>query len=168
MGRKESIDIERHLTESALDAAIDSYESRADLTKSDERILRGLKFVQLRYQGNSVATAAINLGLSRKTGYNIQSSWNAGGIDGIIPKFSNGPKPRLSDAQVDEIIEYLSGHEMDASMLREYIQNTYGEKFTEKHIRNLFIDRGLKYSRDISEYHPDRFPFGPDVLFCLD
>ena len=156
MGRKESIGIERHIPESTLDHTINSYETKDKLTKSDERVLRGLKFVQLRYRGASVATAASKLGLSRKTGYNIQSSWNSDGIDGITPRFSDGPKPRLSDLQIDEITEYLSKHEMDAAMLREHIQNTYGENYTEKHIRNMFIDRGLKYSKDVSRQQPDQ------------
>ena len=143
MGRRESVDIDRPLTDEALQNIISSYESMDTLCKRDERILRSLRFVQSRYRGNSVAESAQNIGISRKTGYNIQSAWNCGGLEAIAPRFSDGPKPRLSEDQMGEIENHLSSHRMDASMLRKYILDVYGEEFSEKHIRNMFLDRGL-------------------------
>lgn len=149
MGRRESVDIDRPLTDEALQNIISTYESMDILCKRDERILRSLRFVQSRYRGNSVAESAQNIGISRKTGYNIQSAWNCGGLEAIAPRFSDGPKPRLSEDQMGEIENHLSSHRMDASMLRKYILDVYGEEFSEKHIRNMFLDRGLAYSRDV-------------------
>ena len=93
--------------------------------------------------------AAEIAGVSRKTGYNIQDAWNEGGMDGIIPHFSSGPMPRLSEQDVLEIESHLEANPMDASRLRAYILKNYGEDFTEKHIRNMFMGRGLRYSKDL-------------------
>ena len=105
MGRRESVDIDRPLTDEALQNIISTYESMDILCKRDERILRSLRFVQSRYRGNSVAESAQNIGISRKTGYNIQSAWNCGGLEAIAPRFSDGPKPRLSEDQMGETTE---------------------------------------------------------------
>lgn len=149
MGRNQSIDVVRHLSVHDLDDMILRYESKADADKVDERVLRNLRFVQLRYSGMSVADSSDNLGISRKTGYNIQTAWNSDGPEGIVPRFSRGPEPRLTDDDIDRIESYLSSHPMDASMLRRYLRDNYGQDFSEKHIRNMFMGRGLKYSKEL-------------------
>ena len=149
MGRKESLELIRHIPESTLHLTLMVYESMNSRTKTDDRVYRRLKFVKCRYDGMSVSDAADCAGVSRKTGYNIQDAWNSGGLDGTIPKFSTGPKPRLSEEDMGEIEAYLHDNPMDASGLRCYIRENYGEDFTEKHVRNMFMGRGLKYSREL-------------------
>lgn len=149
MGRKESVSIVRHIPESMLYLTITVYESMRSMSKSDERVLKRLRFVMCRYKGDSVAEAARKSEVSRKTGYNIQDAWNDGGLDGIIPRFSAGPEPRLSMDDMEDIERFLAENPMDASNLRRHIRAIYGEDFTEKHIRNMFMGRGLKYSREL-------------------
>ena len=149
MGRKESLELIRHVPESMLQLTMMVYESMESRSKSDERVLRRLKFIKYRYHGMSVSDAADAAGVSRKTGYNIQEAWNSGGLDGIIPKFSSGPKPRLTDSDMAEIEAHIQEIPMDAATLRRYILDKYGEDFTEKHVRNMFMGRGLKYSREL-------------------
>lgn len=149
MGRKESIAISRQVPEYLLRLTIIVYESQSIKSKSDERVLRNLRFVKYRYEGMSVAEAADAVGVTRKTGYLIQEAWNEGGVSGLIPKFPEGPRPRLSESDMREIEEYLADHPMDVSGLKEYISTRYGVQFTEKHIRNLFMGHGLKYAREL-------------------
>lgn len=149
MGRKESLELIRHVPESMLQLTMMVYESMESRSKSDERVLRRLKFIKCRYSGMSVSDAAEAAGVSRKTGYNIQEAWNISGLDGIIPKFSTGPKPRLTEIDMKAIEMHLLEVPMDATALRCYIREEYGEDFTEKHIRNMFMGRGLKYSREL-------------------
>lgn len=149
MGRKESLELIRHVPESTLQLTMMVYESMESRSKSDERVLRRLRFIKCRYNGMSVSDAADAAEVSRKTGYNIQEAWNSYGLDGIIPKFSAGPKPRLTESDMEEIELHLRENPMDAAALRRYIRDEYGEDFTEKHIRNMFIGRGLKYSREL-------------------
>ena len=156
MGRKESLELIRHVPESTLQLTMLVYESMTSRSKTDERVYRRLKFIRCRYNGMSVSDAAKFAGVSRKTGYNIQDAWNSDGLDGIIPRFSSGPKRRLSDTEMDEIAVHLCDNPMDASSLRCYIRENYGEDFTEKHVRNMFMGRGLRYSRDLRRDRPDR------------
>lgn len=149
VGRKESVQIEKPVPESMIQLSIMVYESMDSMSKVDSRVLRRLRFVLYRYRGHSVSEAAEIAGVSRKTGYNIQDAWNEGGMDGIIPHFSSGPMPRLSEQDVLEIESHLEANPMDASRLRAYILKNYGEDFTEKHIRNMFMGRGLRYSKDL-------------------
>lgn len=149
MGRKESIPISRQVPEYLLQLTIIVYESQSVKSKSDARVLRNLRFVKCRYDGMSVADSAEAIGVTRKTGYLIQEAWNKGGVSGIVPKFPEGPRPRLSESDIAEIEEYLTDHPMYVSGLKEHIAKRYGVEFTEKHIRNLFMGHGLRYAREL-------------------
>lgn len=149
MGRTESLQISTTVPESLVVLTIVVYESSETISKTDARVIRRLKFILYRYRGASVAEASDLAGVSRKTGYNIQKAWNEGGMDSIIPHFSTGPAPRLSAEDMLEIQQYLEANPMDATSARAYIREHYGEDFSEKHIRNMFMGRGLKYSKDL-------------------
>ena len=149
MGRKESVDIIRHIPDSVLRLTILVYQSLRDGSASDRRVLRSLQFIEERYRGRSMSESAEAVGISRKTGYNIQRAWNERGIEGVIPRFSNGPKPRLTPEQVLEIEGFLASNEVDISGLRRHVSESYGVSFSDKHLRTLFLGRGLRYARDI-------------------
>jgi putative transposase len=110
MGRKQEKELVRHLTLEELNKMIKKEEKSV-------RVIERLYFIRFLYKGDRIKEACEKVEITEPTGYSWLKSWNEQGYDGLVPSFSGGPKPKLSN---DEKIELRRLLEMkDAWTLRE-------------------------------------------------
>jgi len=68
--------------------------------EKNSRVLKGLYFFKFRYLGDSVEEAAINVGVTKKTGYYWHEDWNKGDVAALMLQFCGGRKSKLIDEKI--------------------------------------------------------------------
>lgn len=123
-------EIERHLTEAELDAAID----RTD----DARLLRRLLFVKNLYRGDTLAEAAERVGRSQPTGGRWAARWNEGGVDALAPDHGGGRPPRLDADERAALASTLAdGGARTIEEVRTIIERDYGVSYHPNYVYEL-------------------------------
>jgi len=100
MGRKQEKEIVKHVTLNELNKMIKKEEKSV-------RVLERLYFIKFIYKGDTVKEACEKVDISEPTGYSWLDSWNEQGYEGLVPNFSGGPKPKLVDADREELKRML-------------------------------------------------------------
>jgi len=119
MGRKQEKEIVKHVT-------LEELNKRIKKEEKSVRVLERLYFIKFMYKGDTIKEACEKVDISEPTGYNWLDSWNEQGYEGLVPNFSGGPKPKLVDADREELKRMLI--EKDAWTLRE-VRELIREKF---------------------------------------
>lgn len=119
MGRKQEKKIIRHVTLEELNRIIKKEERSV-------RVLERLYFVKFIYKGDTIKEACQKVNISEPTGYNWLDLWNKQGYKGLVPNFSGGPKPKIGEAERNDLKLILG--EKDAWTLRE-VRELIKEKF---------------------------------------
>lgn len=119
MGRKQEKEIVKHVT-------LEELNKRIKKEEKSVRVLERLYFIKFMYKGDTIKEACEKVDISEPTGYNWLDSWNEQGYEGLVPNFSGGPKPKLVDADREELKRMLV--EKDAWTLRE-VRELIREKF---------------------------------------
>jgi putative transposase len=119
MGRKQEKEIIKHVTVEELNKIIKKEEKSV-------RVLERLYFVKFIYNGDTIKEACQKVNISEPTGYSWLDSWNKQGYKGLVPNFSGGPKPKVGEAEREELKRMLG--EKDAWTLRE-VRELIKEKF---------------------------------------
>jgi putative transposase len=110
MGRKQEKELVRHLTLEELNKMIKKEEKSA-------RVIERLYFIRFLYKGDRIKEACEKVEITEPTGYSWLKSWNEQGYAGLVPSFSGGPKPKLSNDEKVELRRLLE--KKDAWTLRE-------------------------------------------------
>jgi putative transposase len=110
MGRKQEKGIIRHVT-------LEELNKRIKKEEKSVRVLERLYFIRFIYKGDTIKEACEKVNISEPTGYSWLDYWNERGYDGLVPNFSGGPKPKLGDAERDELKRMVA--EKDSWTLRE-------------------------------------------------
>jgi putative transposase len=110
MGRKQEKELVRHLTLEELNKMIKKEEKSV-------RVIERLYFIRFLYKGDRIKEACEKVEITEPTGYSWLKSWNEQGYDGLVPSFSGGPKPKLSNDEKIELRRLLE--KKDAWTLRE-------------------------------------------------
>jgi putative transposase len=119
MGRKQEKEIIKHVTLEELNKIIKKEEKSV-------RVLERLYFVKFIYKGDTIKEACQKVNISEPTGYSWLDSWNQQGYKGLVPNFSGGPKPKVGEAEREELKRMLG--DKDAWTLRE-VRELIKEKF---------------------------------------
>ena len=119
MGRKQEKNIIRHVTLEELNRIIKKEERSV-------RVLERLYFIKFIYKGDTIKDACQKVNISEPTGYSWLDSWNKQGYKGLVPNFSGGPKPKIGEAERNDLKLMLG--EKDAWTLRE-VRELIKEKF---------------------------------------
>ena len=90
------------------------------------RVLERLYFVRFIYKEDTIKDACDQVDISEPTEYSWLDSWNKRGYEGLVPNFSGGPKPKLGDAERNDLKRMIS--EKDAWTLRE-VRELVKQKF---------------------------------------
>lgn len=141
MGRKQEKKIIRHATLEDLNKKI----------KKDEksvRVLERLYFIRFLYKGASIKEACEKVDITEPTGYSWLDSWNKQGYSGLVPNFSGGPKPKLGDAEREELKRILG--EKDAWTLREVrvlIKEKFNVEYSEMQIWRLLTSWNMHHAK---------------------
>lgn len=146
MARPESIQIVRHVPLDGLDGLMRG--SKMNLTPAQiATVERNLCFIRMRYNGFSVEQAASAVGITKPTGFRVQGLWNESGFEGIIPGYSGGRKPRLSEEQTAALADRLASEPMSTRSVRLYVRDEFGVDYSEKQIHVILGRMGMRHAK---------------------
>jgi len=141
MAKWDRIGIKRQMSAEELDKRIKTLEK-------DVKVLNRLYFIRNRYLGDSVELAASESGVTKRVGYIWQERWNKEGYEGLIPKYGGGRPAQLTEKDKDELKEILSKRDdWTTKEVKKLIKDEFGPDFSEKHVRSILRDFGLKFAR---------------------
>ena len=141
MAKWDRIGIKHHMTAEDLDKQIKSLEK-------DVKVLNRLHFIRNRYQGDSVELAASKSGVTKRVGYIWQERWNNEGYGGLIPKYAGGRPAKLSYKEKIKLKELLKERDdWTTKEIKNLIKNEFGPDFSEKHVRTILKNLGLKFGK---------------------
>jgi transposase len=141
MGRKQEKEIIRHLTLENLNKKIKKEEISV-------RVLKRLYFIRFLYNGDSIKEACERVDITEPTGYSWLNSWNYQGYTGLIPNFSGGPKPKLRDAEKEELKRLLG--EKDTWTLREVrmiIKERFNVEYSEMQVWRILTSWNMHHAK---------------------
>jgi len=75
-------------------------------------------------------------------------SWNKGGYVGLVPNFSGGPKPKLGDAEREELKQLLG--EKDAWTLKEMrilIKEKFNVEYSEMQVWRMLTSWNMHHAK---------------------
>ena len=104
------------------------------------RVLKRLYFIRFLYQGCVIEEASEKLGITMPTAYEWLKRWNKSGYDGLVPNFNGGPKPKLSEEEI-EILKNLLKHKDDWKLkeVRKLIKEQFGVEHSEMHVWRIMV-----------------------------
>lgn len=136
--------IERHLSEPALDEAIDDAESAGEAY-----LLRRLICLKGLYAGETLAAAGERVGVSKGTVSRWTDRWNEGGVDGLRPAFDGGPTPKLSPDEAARFQQLLrEGEPWTYAEVRDLLRAEFGVEYSAVHLRRKIEEYGLSNAVD--------------------
>jgi transposase len=94
--------------------------------EKDSRVKERLQTILLLYEGKKTTDVASIVRRSRSTIENWISAWNGHGVDGLIPNFTGGPKPRMAGSEWDKIVSEIEGKGMTLGDVKVYVKDTRG------------------------------------------
>ncbi len=141
MAKWDRIGIKRKMSVEELDKQIKSLEL-------DVKVLNRLHFIRNRYLGDSVELAASKSGVTKRVGYIWQERWNKEGYEGLKPKYGSGRPSKITSQQKNELKEILSERDdWITKEVKKLINTKIGVEFSEKHVRTVLRNLGLKFAR---------------------
>ena len=104
------------------------------------RVLKRLYFIRYLYQGYVIEEASEKLEITMPTAYEWLKRWNKSGYDGLVPNFNGGPKPKLSEEEI-EILKNLLKHKDDWKLkeVRKLIKEQFGVEHSEMHAWRIMV-----------------------------
>jgi len=141
MAKWDRIGIKRKIPVEELDKRIKSLEL-------DVKVLDRLHFIRNRYLEDSVELAASKSGVTKRVGYIWQERWNKEGYEGLKPKYGGGRPAQITNEQKSELKEILTERDdWTTKKVRKLIKDKFDVEFSEKHVRTILRNLGLKFAR---------------------
>ena len=133
MGRNRIYQIAKQISLNDLEKTIKGKEKEL-------RVLKRLYFIRFLYQGCVIEEASEKLGITMPTAYEWLKRWNKSGYDGLVPNFNGGPKPKLSEEEI-EILKNLLKHKDDWKLkeVRKLIKEQFGVEHSEMHVWRIML-----------------------------
>jgi len=141
MGRKQEKTIIRHVT-------LDELNRKIKKEEKSVRVLERLYFIRSIYKGDTIKESCDAVNITEPTGYAWLESWNKKGYDGLLPKFSGGPKPKLGDAERQELKHMLN--EKEAWTLREVralIKDKFDVEYSEMQVWRILTKWNMHHAK---------------------
>jgi len=141
MSKPEQIPIRRH-------ESFDELNKRIKTREKDAKILKRLYFIKYRYAGESVASAARRVGITKCVGYIWQKRWNEHGYAGLVPRYAGGRPSKLLGEQKEQLHALLEERDdWTTNEIREYIRSAFGVEYTLKQVRIILRNFGMRYAK---------------------
>jgi transposase len=141
VGRKKEKELVRHISLEELNEKI----KRGERTV---RILERLYFIRFLYKGDSIEEACHRVNITEPTGYSWLNSWNESGYKGLIPHFSGGPKPKLNEAQRQELVLILEDKEYwTLREVRILIKERFGVEYSEMQVWRILKSLNMHHAK---------------------
>jgi len=114
----------------------------------DVKVLNRLHFINYLYSGCSVPEASETLGITKVTGYIWLKRWNEEGRSGLIPKYSGGRPPKITEEDKGELKESLSKrNNWTTREVRDLIREKFDVDYSLKRVREILKSLGMKYAK---------------------
>jgi transposase len=134
------LNLVRHLTR-------DDLEERYRKEK-DSRLRERLQAILLLYEGKKTGDVASIVRRARSTIENWIGAWNERGIDGLVPDFTGGPKPRMASGEWDKIVKEIEGKGMTLRDVEVYVKDTRGVHYAYKTVwKALRKEKKVRYGK---------------------
>lgn len=144
MTNNKKININRHIIYEEL---IEKYRSEKN-SKIKERLL----IVSYLYEGKSIDEIVKLSKRCERTIWLWIKRWNDYGYDGLIPKSTGGPKPKITDEQWDELVEDITGKGMTIKDVVEYLKKKYNVVLSYSWVQNVLRNKKkVKYGKPYIE-----------------
>lgn len=141
MGRKQEKELIKHVTLEQLNKKIKTEEKSV-------RILERLYFIRFIYKGDSIKEACERVNVTEPTGYSWLDSWNKRGYEGLVPKFSGGPKPKLGDDKREELKQMLTGkNAWTLREIRELIKEKFEVEYSEMQVWRILTSWNMHHAK---------------------
>lgn len=133
MGRNRAYHVSKKISFGDLEKTIKGKEKEL-------RVLKRLYFIRFLYQGCVIEEASEKLGITMPTAYEWLKRWNKSGYDGLVPNFNGGPKPKLSEEEL-EVLKNLLKHKDDWKLkeVRKLIKEQFGVEHSEMHVWRIMV-----------------------------
>ena len=80
--------------------------------------------------------------------------WNKEGLNGLIPKFTGGPKPKITKDNWDKIINDIENKAMDINDVRIYVKKEYGVEYAYNGVWAILREKNKKGKRRVKYGKP--------------
>jgi len=97
--------------------------------EKNSRVKERLLAVLHLYEGKMVKEVSKMVERSERTVERWLAEWNEKGYDGLTPRFTGGPKPKLPDSEWNKIIEEIEGRGMTLKDVAVYVKDTRGVSY---------------------------------------
>jgi len=116
--------------------------------EKDSRLRERLQAILLLYEGKKTTDVSEIVRRSRSTIENWISAWNEGGVDGLIPNFTGGPKPWMESSEWDKVVREIDGKGMTLKDVEVYVKDTRGVHYAYKTVwKALRKERKVRYGK---------------------
>ena len=133
MGRNRAYHVAKQISLNDLEKTIKAKEK-------DLRVLKRLYFIRLLYQGYALEEASEKIGITVPTAYEWLKRWNKSGYYGLVPQFSGGPKPKLSEDEIGILKTLLKNkNNWKLNEVRKLIKEQFGVEHSEMHIWRIMV-----------------------------
>jgi putative transposase len=128
--------------------SVEELDKRIKCLEKDVKVLNRLHFIRNRYLGDSVELAASKSGVTKRVGYIWQERWNEEGYEGLMPKYGGGRPAKLTEKEKINLKELLSKKDdWTTKKIKKLIKDKFGPDFSEKHVRTILRNLGLKFGK---------------------
>ena len=100
--------------------------------EKNPRVKERLQAIILLSEGRSTKEVAGILKRSIRSVERWIKSWNEGGYEKLIPKFTGGPKPMLSKDEWEKVLKEIEGKGYSIREVMVYVNTTRGVNYTYK------------------------------------
>ena len=141
MGRKQEKEIIKHI-------ALDELNKIIKKEEKSVRVLERLYFIRFLYKVDKIKEACEKIDITEPTGYGWLESWNKGGYVGLAPNFSGGPKPKLGEAEREELKRLLG--EKDSWTLKEVrilIKEKFNVEYSEMQVWRILTSWNMHHAK---------------------
>lgn len=105
--------------------------------EASSRVKERLLAILLLYDGKKVYEVSSIVRRSVRTIEDWIGRWNKRGCDGLVPRLTGGPRPKLSDGEWDRIIEEIENKGMTIRDVKVYVKSTRGVEYAYKTARKI-------------------------------
>ncbi len=94
--------------------------------EKDSRVKERLLAILHLYEGKMVKEVSMVVKRSVRSIERWVREWNEKGYDGLTPRFTGGPKPKLADSEWDKIVKEIENRGMTLKDVTVYVKDTRG------------------------------------------
>jgi len=102
--------------------------------EKNSRVKERLLAILHLYEGKMVKDVSKIVKRSERSIERWVAEWNGSGYEGLTPRFTGGPKPKLEESEWDKIVKEIENKGMTLKEVQVYVRDTRGVSYGYKGI----------------------------------